>query len=88
MAPTTRLKDGPAANRKVPGLPSVALYVLLAVCTLSLLAELAIPGSPHFGFDGYFGFHALLGLASAGALTLLAVALGMLLKRREDDHDD
>lgn len=87
MARTIKTSGRTAASRRIPALPPVALYVLLTACAVALLAELAIRVTPHFDFDGFFGFHAALGLVSAVALILVAVLCEPLLKRQESGHD-
>lgn len=61
--------------------------ILWGVCGLSvLLGFLAYP-EPHFAFDGFFGFYALLGFVSCAVLILVAKVLGFGLKKSEDYYD-
>jgi hypothetical protein len=60
----------------------------LAVLGLTLLAELAVEGHPHFEVERLFAFNALYGFLACAALILVAKALGLLLKRKDDYYDD
>jgi len=62
--------------------------VLYAVCGLTLVPELFIHRHPHFSFDGFFGFYALLGFVSCAVLILIAKAGGVFLKQDESYYDD
>ncbi len=61
--------------------------LLWTACGLSVALGLFGQAQPHFGFDGVFGFFALLGFVSCAALILLAKGLGYLLKRPVDYYD-
>jgi hypothetical protein len=66
------------------------LWILLwTVCGLSVFAEFFVHRHPHFSFDGFFGFYAVLGFAACAVSILVAKGLGFLLKVKEDfyDHD-
>jgi hypothetical protein len=63
----------------------IALYV---VCGLTVVAELVIHRHPHFTFDDFFGFPAVLGFVSCAALILFSKLLALFLKTREDYYDD
>jgi len=62
--------------------------LFLAVLTLSVLAQLFIDAHPHFAFERLFGFNALYGFLACAALIVVAKALGVLLKRRDDYYRD
>jgi len=65
------------------------LWVLLyVVCGLTVLAEIFAHRHPHFGFDGFFGFNAVLGFVSCAVLILLSKLVAFFLKSREDYYDD
>jgi len=61
---------------------------LFATCGLTVAAELVIQRHPHFGFDGFFGFYALLGFVSCAVLILFSKLVALFLKTREDYYDD
>ncbi len=64
------------------------LWILLyGSCGLTVVMELFAHRHPHFGFDGFFGFYAVLGFVSCAALILFSKFLGMVLKAREDYYD-
>ena len=63
----------------------IMLYV---VCGLLVVPDFFIHRHPHFGFDGFFGFYALLGFVSCAALILFSKVVGLVLKAREDYYDD
>lgn len=60
----------------------------LAALALSVLAQLAVEAHPHFAIERLFGFNALFGFAACAALILVAKALGLLLKRKDDYYRD
>ena len=59
-----------------------------AVLALSVLAQLAIEPQPHFALERWFGFNALYGFLACAALILVAKAIGVFLKRRDDYYAD
>ncbi len=63
----------------------IFLYV---ICGLTLLPELFIDRHPHFGFDSFFGFYAVLGFVSCAVLILLAKFGGLFLKRKENYYEE
>ncbi|WP_176629268.1 hypothetical protein [Desulfolutivibrio sulfodismutans] len=71
----------PAARRRL------ALRLTAGLCLASLGAGLLTHGPAHFGFDGFFGFHALVGFLACAALVLVAGLAGVLLGRGEDFYD-
>ena len=65
------------------------LWILLyIVCGLTVVGELFAHRHPHFGFDSFFGFSAVLGFVSCAALILFSKLVAMFLKAREDYYDD
>ncbi len=56
--------------------------LLYGACGLTVLLELFLEIHPHFGFDGFIGFSALLGFASCAVLILFAKLVGVFLKRK------
>ena len=58
------------------------------VLALTVLAQIFIKIKGYFGLDGTFGFGAWFGFLACLAMVLVAKALGVLLKRREDYYDD
>lgn len=64
------------------------LWILLyATCAVTVILELFTHIHPHFGFDGIFGFHALLGFVSCAILILFSKVIGLVLKVKEDYYD-
>jgi hypothetical protein len=65
------------------------LWIMLyAVCGLLVVPDFFIHRHPHFGFDGFFGFYAILGFVTCAALILFSKVVGLVLKAREDYYDD
>lgn len=62
----------------------IAFALLLAA---SVLAQVGVALHPHFGIDGWFGFHALFGFAACVAMVLFAKLLGWVLKRPDDYYE-
>ena len=62
--------------------------LFLAVLALSVLAQFFIEAQPPFAFEGLFGFNALYGFLACAALIVIAKALGLFLKRRDDYYRD
>lgn len=60
----------------------------LAVLALAVLADFAVQAHPHFAIERLFAFNALYGFLACAALILVAKALGLLLKRKDDYYDD
>ncbi|SKA73192.1 hypothetical protein [Desulfobaculum bizertense] len=61
--------------------------LLYGTCALTLILEPFAHVHGHFGWDGFFGFSALLGFGSCTVLIVLAKLLGYVLKVREDFYD-
>jgi hypothetical protein len=62
--------------------------VFIAVLAATVLAELAVEAHPHFAVERLFGFNALYGFLACAALILIAKALGLLVKRKDDYYCD
>ena len=60
----------------------------IAVLALSVLAQLFVESLPYFGVERLFAWNALYGFLACAALILLARAIGLLLKRRDDYYRD
>ena len=61
--------------------------ILYSLCGITLIAELFIKRESHFGFDGFFGFYAVLGFLSCVALILIAKLGGIFLKKKTDYYE-
>jgi hypothetical protein len=62
----------------------IMLYV---ICGLTIVPDFFTHRHSYFGFEGFFGFYALLGFISCSVLILLSKALGLLLKTKENYYD-
>jgi hypothetical protein len=62
--------------------------IFIAVLAATVAAQLFIESHPHFAVEGLFAWNALYGFLACAALILVARALGLLLKRRDDYYDD
>ena len=60
----------------------------IAVLALTVVAQVFIEVHPHFAIEQVFAWNALYGFLACAALILVAKALGLLLKRRDDYYDD
>ena len=60
----------------------------IAVLALTVAAQFFLEVHPHFGVEGLFAWYALYGFLACAALILVAKALGLFLKRRDDYYDD
>ncbi|HSA90655.1 MAG TPA: hypothetical protein VLF42_12230 [Burkholderiales bacterium] len=60
----------------------------IAVLAFIVAAQLFIEAHPHFALERLFGWNALYGFLACAALILIARALGVFLKRRDDYYDD
>lgn len=61
--------------------------ILYAVCGLLLIPDFFTHRHPHFSFDGFFGFYAVLGFVACTVLILFSKLLGLGLKAKEDYYD-
>ncbi len=61
--------------------------ILYVICGLTMVPDFFTHRHSYFGFEGFFGFYALLGFISCSVLILLSKALGLLLKTKEDYYD-
>lgn len=62
--------------------------IFIAVLAATVAAQLFIEPHPHFAVERLFAWNALYGFLACAALILVARALGLLLKRRDDYYDD
>jgi len=62
--------------------------IFIAALAATVAAQLFIESHPHFAVERLFAWNALYGFLACAALILLARALGLLLKRRDDYYDD
>ena len=60
----------------------------IAVLALTVAAQFFIETHPHFVVERLFAWNAVYGFLACAALILVAKALGLLLKRRDDYYDD
>ena len=72
--------DKPESHKKL----WIILYV---VCGLLVVPDLFTNRHPHFGFDGFLGFYALLGFVSCAILILFSKLVALVLKVKEDYYD-
>ena len=64
------------------------LWIMLyAICGLLVVADFFTHRHPHFGFDGFLGFCALLGFVSCAVLILFSKLVSLVLKAKEDYYD-
>ena len=64
------------------------LWIMLYLtCALTLVPDLRGEESGVFGFEGFFGIHALLGFTSCSLLIVLSKILGRFLKVKETYYD-
>lgn len=61
--------------------------VSIIVLILIVGAEFLIDMHPHFGFDGIFGFNALLGFFGGLIILFGSKAIGALLKQKDTYYD-
>lgn len=62
--------------------------IFIAALAACVLAQPFVEAHPHFAFEGWFGFNALYGFLACAALILVAKALGLVLKRKDDYYRD
>ena len=62
----------------------IMLYV---VCGLLVVPDFFTHRHAYFGFDGFFGFYAILGFVSCAALILFSKLAALFLKAKEDYYD-
>lgn len=60
----------------------------IAVLALTVGVQFLIEEHPHFALERLFAWNALYGFLACAALILIARALGVFLKRRDDYYDD
>jgi hypothetical protein len=62
--------------------------VFIAVLALTLAAEAFVARHPHFEVEKVFAFNAVYGFLACAALILVAKAIGLLVKRKDDYYDE
>ena len=65
-----------------------AIYLLYAVCGLSLVADFFVHRHLEHPWEGMFGFYAIYGFVACVLLVLIATQMRKLLMRRDDYYDD
>ena len=71
-----------------PGTIKVLWVLLFGVCLLTLVPDFFIHRHPHFAYDDFFGFFAVLGFIACALLIIAAKGIGLMLKKKEDYYDD
>jgi hypothetical protein len=61
--------------------------IFAAILALTVVAQAMIKVKGYFGVDGWFAFAAVYGFLSCAAMVLVAKALGVVLKRRDDYYN-
>lgn len=64
------------------------VHLLWAACAALVVAEFLYHKHPHFGFDGWVGFHAAFGFLAYCAIVLSAKGLRRLIRRDEDYYGE
>lgn len=67
---------------------NLLVYTLWVLCAALLVAEFFYHKHPHFGWDGGFGFYALLGFSAYCFIVLSAKGLRRFIKRDKSYYDD
>jgi len=62
--------------------------LFIALLALSLAAEALVARHPHFEVERLFAFNAVYGFLACAALILVAKAIGLLIKRKDDYYDE
>jgi len=60
----------------------------IAVLALTLVAERFVDAQPHFAIERLYAFNAVYGFLACAGLILVARAIGLALKRRDDYYDE
>ena len=60
----------------------------VAVLSLTLVAEAFVEAHPHFEIERLYAFNAVYGFLACAGLILVARAIGLVLKRRDDYYDE
>ena len=61
--------------------------MLYSICGILLIFDFFTHRHEYFGFDGIFGFYAILGFISCAVLILFSKLVGLFLKAKEDYYD-
>lgn len=80
MSDDRRRLDEPRNVRRVV----LAVYL---VCGLLLLADLFHTKTPHFSFEGWFGFYPVFGFVVSFTLVLTAKEMRKVVRRDEDYYE-
>lgn len=64
------------------------IYVLFAVCAVSLIADFFVHRHVEHPWESLFGFYSVFGFVGIGVLVLLAKQLRKIIMRGEDYYDD
>ncbi len=83
-----RPHDEPRRWLDEPGNVTRIFYTLVAVLAGWTVADLFYDKHGHFGFENWFGFHALYGFVGSVFLVLAAKGLRRILMRDEEYYDD
>ena len=70
-----------------PANVNLIFKILVAVCVVLFLGDLAYHKHGHFPFEEWFGFHAFFGFGAYVLIVLTATQLRKVLKRDEDYYD-
>ena len=71
-----------------PGTPRKLWIAGLIILLLTIVAEPFITLHPHFSIEHLFSFYALFGFISCVVMVVVAILLGVLVKRKDDYYDD
>ena len=65
-----------------------AIYLLYAICGISLLADFLVRRHVDYPWEGTIGFYAIYGFVACVLLVLIAKQMRKVLMRKEDYYDD
>lgn len=93
MKDTEDTSDFPALGRAMlwvdkPGSANKIFWALAVLCVFVFAAGFMVDMHGHFAVESFGGFYALYGFAMFTALILVAKALRVIIKRREDYYGD
>lgn len=60
----------------------------IIILLLTIVSEPFITLHPHFSIEHLFSFYALFGFISCVVMVVVAILLGVLVKRKDDYYDD
>jgi len=64
------------------------IWLLAALCLISLLVDLVFERHSDFFWEGWFGFYGFFGFVACVALVLVAKEMRRVLMRKEDYYDE